>query len=104
MSILDKKSTTVEQSIRNLSGKMYNRLKAEHSTIFRMIWNNSEGFSAQEILDDFGTDAAELFNLSSQMQIMLAQIDSSYVPLLPPNEFTIQEDGTVIISYDNPSA
>ena len=62
-----------------------------------MIWNNGNGVSPQEVLDEMGTDAAELFTFSTSIQGMLYEADNTYISITPPYEYTINEDGTVTV-------
>ena len=85
-----------KKRIVGMSTAMFWRLKQEHARIFNQLWNNPKA-SPQEILDEYGTDAASLFSFSSQIQTMAASIDSSYVPVVPPYEYTIKPDGTITV-------
>ena len=78
------------------NNKLYNRMKREHQTLFNMIWSD-ELLSPQEVLDSFGTDAVDLFTFSSKIQELLEQVDSSYVALVPPMPYVINEDGSVSV-------
>ena len=68
-----------------------------------MIWNNARGLTAQQLFDDYGTAAADLFTFSSSIQAMLAQADPNYTPLVPPYPYTINPDGTVTVDYGEES-
>lgn len=102
MSILNNE-TTQEQKIDNLktditkkSNRLYQKIKREHEKIFNMIWNNPT-VSPQEILDSYGEDAIDLFTYSSSLQDLLYQVDDTYVALVPPNEWELDEYGVVIV-------
>jgi 3-methyladenine DNA glycosylase Tag len=97
---------TQEQKINRLkaeiikkNSRLYKKIKREHKNLFNMIWE-SEEVSPQEILDSFGTDAESLFVYSISMQTLLAQVNSEYVPLETPNEYVINEDGTVTVGEE----
>lgn len=105
MSILEN-DLTQEQKIDKLKSKivkrssnLYNRIQREHERIFNMIWKDEEA-TPQEILDEYGTSAIDLFTFSSSLQILLGEVDNTYVPLVPPKEYQIQEDGRVTVSED----
>jgi hypothetical protein len=85
---------TMVGRIKGLNSALYGSIIQQHTQIFNMIWNNTQ-FSASDILTAFGTDAAALFQLSSTIQEMLAQVNPDYVPLVPPLPFVINADGTV---------
>jgi len=79
-----------------MSTAMFRRMKQEHARIFNMLWNNPKA-TPQEILDEYGTDAASLFSFSLQIQTMAKAIDPGYVPLVSPYEYTINRDGTITV-------
>ncbi len=93
----------VERRIRQMNKSLFEQIKQQHTTIFNEIWNNRMGLSAQQIFDSFDTDAKDLFIFSSQIQTLVKQIDEDYQPLIPPQPYTINEDGTVTVSTENPS-
>lgn len=113
MGLLDKQEPTQEEkifelrkNITTMSKKLYSKMNSQHMQIFQMIWGNQNDLTAQEIFDEYGTDAAQLFLFSQNIQNMLAQADPSYIPLVPPYPYTINGDGTVTVDYlidDNPS-
>jgi len=104
MSIMDKIEPTealklekAESVIRKVNANLFNQIKDKHTYIFNLIWNNSDGLSAQAVLDRFGAEAFELFVFSQSIQTLLYQIDNSYTPLTPPNDYVINKDGTVTV-------
>jgi len=84
-----------DRIVANSTG-MFRRMKQEHARIFNLLWNNPKA-TPQEILDQYGTDAAELFSFSLQIQTMAKAIDPGYVPLVSPYEYTINRDGTITV-------
>ncbi len=84
-----------DRIVANSTG-MFQRMKQEHARIFNMLWNNPKA-TPQEILDEYGIEAAELFAFSLQIQTMATSIDPGYVALVPPYEYTINGDGTVTV-------
>ena len=87
---------SVKNRIVGMSTSMFRRMKQEHARIFNLLWNNSKA-TPQEILNEYGVDAAELFSFSLQIQTMATSIDPSYVALVPPYKFTINGDGNVTV-------
>jgi hypothetical protein len=71
-------------------------IKERHTAIFNMVWYDSK-YSAKQIVDAFGTDASDLFVFSGDIQNLLYALDNTYVPLIPPKNYTINEDGTVTV-------
>ena len=101
MSLIESTTTpiTVDVYVNNLkrqSGASYNMLKMQHTTLFNNIWNNNT-FTPAEIVAQYGTDAAALFEVSYSMQQLLKQIDPTYVILEAPLPVTINADGTVTL-------
>jgi hypothetical protein len=102
MSIYDIPEETRDEKLRNLmrgiasSKNVIQHLDGQHRGAFNQIWNNEE-FTPQEIMDAYGTNAAKLFIDSSATQNFLAVVLEGYVPLVPPQPFTINQDGTVTI-------
>lgn len=86
--------TTVKMGSTNL----YNSIKSQLNNIFNTIWNNPD-FTPIEIVTAFGTDAAALFALAQGLQTLASQADPTYVPLVPPTNYTvtINADGSVTI-------
>ena len=72
-------------------------LKQSHDINFNNIWNNGN-FTPQEIFNEFGTDAVQLFQVSAATQEFIKMCDPDYEILVPPVEFTINEDGTVTVT------
>ena len=106
MGLLDNKQPTQEEKIHDLrknitkvSQKMYSKMDRHHKQLWSLIWNNSSGLTAQEVFDEYGSDACQFFLLSQNIQTMLASVDSNYEPLVPPHPYTINEDGTVMVIY-----
>lgn len=104
MSIIDTKQISnnakleqTESNIRKVNIALHDTIKRQHSYIFNTIWYNPDGLSAQDIFDAFGTESHELFTFSQSIQTLLHQIDSNYIPLSPPNDYTINADGTVTV-------
>lgn len=87
---------SVKDRIVGMSTAMFRRMKSEHARIFNLLWNNPKA-TPQEILDEYGTDAAALFSFSAEIQTMATAIDPGYVRLVSPYEFTINGDGTVTV-------
>ena len=93
--------------IKKVSLNIYKTMENRHESVWDLIWNNKDGLTPQEILDSFGSDAAELFLFSGSIQAMLASAGAGYVPVETPNEFVVNGDGTVTVGdprvIDNPS-
>jgi hypothetical protein len=89
-------AVVVKKRIVDMSTAMFRRMKQEHARIFNMLWNNPKA-TPQEILDQYGVDAAALFSFSSEIQTMAKAIDPGYVPLVSPYEYTINPDGTITV-------
>jgi len=108
MSIFDIEKSDVEKRYDNIISKSGNVFKGEKNRCicaFNDLWgyNGIEGEpitieEAQEVLDKFGTDASQLFQIHALWQQFIKSVDSSWVDLVPPYDFLINEDGTVVLS------
>lgn len=105
--IIGEKEQTHEEVVKSEFNKVLNHTKqlsailtAVHSKIFSSIWSNPNA-TAQEILNCYGTNAKDIFILSSGIQQILSKADTEYLPLTPPCEVKINEDGTVLICEEN---
>ena len=107
MSFILKKEEKVEKTheeklkehvkrLRLTAGQMHTMIEAIHTQLFNNVWKTPE-FSPDEILTEIGTDAVQLFQDSSGIQLLLARNNPDYVVLTPPVEVTLNEDGTVMI-------
>ena len=63
------------------------------------FWTNSEA-TPQEIADELGTDAKEVFELHGKLGTLLSEIDPSAIAsgLAVVGSFTYNEDGTITIN------
>ena len=86
----------VKKRIVATSTAMFRRMKQEHARIFNMLWKNPK-VTPQEILGQYGEEAAALFAFSSQIQAMATAIDPGFVALIPPYNYTINPNGTVTV-------
>jgi len=66
----------------------------------RKFWSNPDGATPQQIADELGTDAAEVFQLHSKLGTLLAEVDPTSVTegLSIVGNFTMNEDGTVTVT------
>ena len=101
----EEKCAASKTRIKRMCSNIYQQMEGQHKNVWEMIWNNRRGLSPQDVLDEFGSDAKDLFIFSSSIQAMLYQANpTNYVPLETPLEYTINPNGTVTIATDNPSA
>lgn len=119
MSILPDYSTpklTLQQTelkIRKHCESLYNIILDILNKSFMEVWANPY-YTPQQVLDQFGSDACELFIFSAKIQDTLLQINPSYEYKSPPYDYIINPDGTVTVgalkeddslsdNVDNPS-
>lgn len=89
----------VRQKIRKKTNRLLNKTAKQHRELFSYVWENPEGVTAQEIFDEYGTDAVQLFVLSSGIQNLIESIDPNSPSLSTPFPYTINPDGTVTVHY-----
>ena len=96
----EQKQTRVNNRIKRLSVDTLNHIKAQHREMMQAVWNNPAGLTPQQVMDAFGSEAAELFQLSDQLLTMLGNVkpDDPYLAEAEaPYNYTINDDGTVTI-------
>ena len=71
-------------------------LKSSVSSGFLLLWYNDKS-TPQDILDQFGTNALELFKMHQSIRAFIRTLDPTYIGLVPPYNFTINQDGTVTV-------
>ena len=82
----------IVQDVEWLNNEIQTRLKNN----FDAFWN-PEGMTVQEVANSFGNETYKLFVWLQVLQTALKTIDPDYEMLIPPQEFTLNEDGTVTI-------
>jgi hypothetical protein len=83
--------TTLEgkiKKIKQLNTQIYIKMRALHTQAFNQVWRDKD-LTPKQIIEGFGTDAAALFQNSSQIQTILATVDPDYVPLAIPEGYTV---------------
>ena len=70
--------------------------KRSYQASFDMLWNKTK-YSAQDIFDLLGTDAAQLFVTANKVINHIRDLDPSYEPPMPTATYTINDDGTVTV-------
>lgn len=83
--------------IKAITALIYRSMKMQHAQAFNRVWNNPN-FTPAEIITAFGPDALALFRLSGGIQNILAGADPEYARLVPPVDFTVNDDGTVTVA------
>ena len=84
-------SVTAEQRDLQIINQSYQMMVQNFYYMQKMIWTNPD--KAQEVLNKYGTDAAELFKLSAAFQAMLQTYTGQPVPVMPNGwNFSINPD------------
>ena len=91
---------SVNEEVLSLCQNMFEKINRNHTAIWKLVWDNRQGFTPQEVVDSFGTDAGELFLLSDSIQTLAGSACSDYVTVQTPNEYEINPDGTIIIGQE----
>lgn len=77
--------------------RLYKSTKTQHTLIYNKIWNNPDA-TPDEIIKEFGSDGAALFQTSELLQQSMATADPTYEVMEPKDaQVTINPDGTVTI-------
>ena len=100
---VEKKDKTQAEIVTQVKGRMvklasglYAQTVSQHTRLFQQLWKSPK-VTPQEILDEYGTDAAQLFAFSAQLQALALGINPDYEPLVSPYEYIINPDGTVTV-------
>lgn len=98
MAIFGSQTSAAEKKehIANIASGALNSLINSVRASYDAVWN-TPGVAPQSIIDQFGTDAAELFDVSRKTQLFIKSIKPDYELLLPPLKVTANPDGTVTI-------
>lgn len=65
---------------------------------FRLVWNNPQGLTPQQVCNALGNQAGALFTSAAALAAWANAIQSNAITQAPPKAFTINGDGTVTIS------
>ncbi len=77
----------------------FRSLLSSFKSSFASVWSNPN-LTPQQVMDAFGTDAAQLFVLAGATVTMLNTILPGTLALadyMPPYSYTVNQDGTVTI-------
>jgi len=88
------------ESIRTQIKGTWNQILMAHQRGMATIWNDlPEGTTPQDVLDELGTDAADVFTLSAALATLIGSIDPDAVVHVPEGvTVTANDDGTVTLS------
>ena len=75
---------------------LHEEITVIHEQGMKELWEGEA--SPKDVLDLLGTNAGEVFWLSSELVKFIKIIDPEYVPMSPPVAYTIETDGTVSIT------
>jgi hypothetical protein len=71
-------------------------MKDTAKAVFQLLWHSSDK-TPQQVCDMMGTDAAKGFEAHAKLQELIYLIDPTWVPLVPPVGYTVNQNGTVTI-------
>jgi len=71
-------------------------IKDKCTNAFALVWNNPH-VTPQEVSTKFGHDAYKLFEVAGLTIQYILALDPTWTPPTPPYEYTINEDGTVLV-------
>lgn len=104
MSLLDQPALTTDakqqiaaQTIVTQLNTMLSKITTGYSAIFDRVWNDPNGLTPQQVCDALATNAGQLFLLASSLKTLVNSAKSNAITLTEPNQFTIDQDGTVTI-------
>ena len=90
------RANQIKQQVR----QSWRMIRRNHQLGMSLLWGNlPEGVTAQDIVDELGTDAGEIFTLSAQLATLIGGVDPDSVVSVPEGvTYTINQDGTVTLS------
>lgn len=102
MSIIQEQEIVIPQekivanAIRRINKEGIEALKQSLEESVNLIWHHAE-CTPQEVLNEFGTDAALLFQASAMVNNLIVTFDPSYSAPPATHRITINPDGTVTV-------
>ena len=94
---LEQKQERLKKQVARKSYETFQAMVGNYSEIKRMMWQNQQGLTPQQAFDALGTNAAELFQLSSVLVQAVNSVKPNTLDPAQPYEFTVNEDGTVTV-------
>lgn len=94
---IDQLQSTAKFIILSRLNRLYTLMLETYNQSFNDIWNNDK-LTPQQVLDSFGTNAAELFRLAGILSTAVNSATPNTLTNSPPSSININEDGTVTIS------
>ena len=82
----------------------FNQMANSFNEGARVFWQNPRGASPQDIADELGTDAAEVFTLHYKLGQLIAEVKPEAIAegVALVGNFTMNEDGTVTVLTSTP--
>ena len=77
---------------------LLSRMIGTYEIIMSSVWNNSDGLTPQQVLDGFGNNAGELFQLAGLCANTIITAAPGTTLSQPTKTFTINPDGTVTVT------
>lgn len=109
MSILDNvnnpqpqipESVRAAQRLKQITRQTYQQMVSSFNQGAMLFWNNPNGAAPQDIADELGVNAKEIFELHAKLGNLLATVrpDSIQEGLGVVGQFTMNNDGTVTVN------
>jgi hypothetical protein len=95
---------TAAAAIREQVQRTWRTMVLGQIDIFAKVWKSGD-YTPQEVLDELGTDAAQLFQLGAANVTTILTIDPTALAepdWKPPHEVTLNPDGTVTVVVPEP--
>lgn len=93
----EKKKAISKSRIKFLVTGNIDRLIEQFNEIFNLVWDNPHGLTPQQVFDAFGTEAGDLFTVSSAIGSAILAVNPSWVPPTRPFPHVINQDNTVTV-------
>lgn len=94
---LEQKKERVSRRIKQRSTETLFGLIGTYEELKNAVWNNPQGLTPQQVFDSLGTDASQLFSLSTVLVQTVNTVQPNTLVDSHPYNYTINEDGTVTV-------
>ena len=95
----EKQEKTRDLLVRSMQS-LFSNMRAVYVNNYRMVWQNPDGLTPQEVFDGFGEAAVEFFSTSLSLYRYLNMVVSDSLDLPAPYELTANADGTITVGEE----
>lgn len=94
-------SEKIEKTLEEISQnnkRAYQALKMSFLSNSNLVWKNRYGLTPKKVVEEIGTDALKLFQVSAKLEELFALLGDNITAPIPEGiEYTPNEDGSITI-------